>query len=479
MNRALDEIAAFGLDRANAALGRVRALCPRAPEPVRELAGVRFAQHRWTDAAALAREALALTQEADGPHAGDPYASDVLASSLYMRGNREDALRAWNTVGRPLVNLVHVTGLRELRYQLVAEALGVEPNTILTPDGLWRARRRLGELPNVQASRVTYRIERDGYATVDVAVVERTSSPGRSPAGWATVAVRAAIDQQVDVSAPAVADQGAMWAASWRYGPGRPGITLSLATPRPGKMRGVWRVAGGWDRQAYLLAGSVRSEETHACSRLVASDWFAARWRYEAQIGLDVWNGTRRAAVTGIGIERRFLDDRLSIGGRTTFGAAIGEGSSFTTGALRSSYRSSADTATWTALASGGVDLASASSPLSAWSIAGDGHMGEHLLRAHPTLHDDAVATDMFGPRLAYATVELRRWLDVPLPLRVGVGTFADVAHVSDRPSALQTDIGGGLRIKLPGVSGTVRVDAAYGLRDAARALTVGFEVNP
>src|SRR5471030_274913 len=58
LNRALDEIRERGLDQADALLGEVRAECPNAAGPLRELSGVRFAQRRWSDAAALARDAL-------------------------------------------------------------------------------------------------------------------------------------------------------------------------------------------------------------------------------------------------------------------------------------------------------------------------------------------------------------------------------------------------------------------------------------
>jgi hypothetical protein len=40
----------------------------------------------------------------------------------------------------------------------------------------------------------------------------------------------------------------------------------------------------------------------------------------------------------------------------------------------------------------------------------------------------------------------------------------------------LQIDLGGGLRIKIPGAEGVLRVDAAHGMRDGANALTVGWQ---
>src|SRR3954469_12924847 len=58
LNAALDAIRVQGFDSADALLADVRAQCPAAIGAVRELSGVRFAQRRWSDAAALASEVL-------------------------------------------------------------------------------------------------------------------------------------------------------------------------------------------------------------------------------------------------------------------------------------------------------------------------------------------------------------------------------------------------------------------------------------
>ena len=42
--------------------------------------------------------------------------------------------------------------------------------------------------------------------------------------------------------------------------------------------------------------------------------------------------------------------------------------------------------------------------------------------------------------------------------------------------SVTQIDVGGGLRLRIPGAAGTLRVDVAHGMRDDADALTVGWQ---
>src|SRR5438876_1455232 len=91
---AMADIQQRGLDAADAILGRVQAACPRSAGPLRELAGVRFAQRRWTEAAALARDAMAID-------ANDTSAIDVLGSSLFMLDDPLGALQAWNRIGKP------------------------------------------------------------------------------------------------------------------------------------------------------------------------------------------------------------------------------------------------------------------------------------------------------------------------------------------------------------------------------------------
>jgi len=176
LNRALEQIRERGLDRADALLDEVRAECPDAAGPIRELSGVRFAERRWSDAAALARDALRRDPQ-------DEYALDVLGSSLFMLHDDAGALRAWNRIGKPRVNRVRIEGLHHVRYQTVAEMMAIQPNMLLTADLFDRARRRIAALPDHAATRLAVRPETDGFATVDVVVVELAAIP-RGAVEW-------------------------------------------------------------------------------------------------------------------------------------------------------------------------------------------------------------------------------------------------------------------------------------------------------
>jgi hypothetical protein len=252
-------------------------------------------------------------------------------------------------------------------------------------------------------------------------------------------------------------------------------------------------VEGSWEAQSYELTGlgpgeaaasarvtgeRVRREE-RAHGGLAVSDWLTGDIRYEIRTGLDTWNGTRRAASVGGSLERRLLSDRLSVAADATTWMPLTAGSGFRAAGLHTMFRSSTDATGFVYLADGGVETVSAAAPLALWPGAGEGMARAPLLRAHPLLHDGVITGSMFGRQLAYANAELQWWVDRSLPVRIGFAAFADTAHARRHPSAVvdpwQVDLGAGLRVAVPGRAGTLRVDVGRGVRDGARALTIGW----
>jgi outer membrane translocation and assembly module TamA len=75
--------------------------------------------------------------------------------------------------------------------------------------------------------------------------------------------------------------------------------------------------------------------------------------------------------------------------------------------------------------------------------------------------------------------VEAQRWFDKPSLVRIAAAGFVDTARASRRAApgsdGAQVDAGAGLRFKVPGAGGVLRVDIAHGLRDGADALTIGW----
>jgi hypothetical protein len=180
-----------------------------------------------------------------------------------------------------------------------------------------------------------------------------------------------------------------------------------------------------------------------------------------------------RAPSVGGTVDRRLLDDRVSL-----FVSASrwfpSDARAFAAGSLGATFRSSREPSGWVVEAQTGVDAADAHAPLALWSGAGTGRARPRLLRAHPLLDGGIIDGAVFGATVRYATAEAQRWLARPSLVRLAIAGFVDAASASRG----EVDAGVGVRLRVPGRDGVLRVDYARGLRDGANALTVGWMVS-
>jgi len=475
LNRAVEEIRERGIDHADALLADVQNACPKEVGPLRELSGVRFAQRRWHDASSLARDALHLD-----PH--DAYALDVLGSSLFMQDDPVGALQAWNQIGKPRVNRVRIDGLRHTRYQTVAELLAIQPNMLLTAELFERARRRLDELPDRAATRLAVRPETDGFATVDVVVVELAGVPAGA-VEWAGAAVRAATNREIATALPGADGQGDVWSASWRWWSNRPGVSIGFAAPRVGGLPGVWRFEGAWQSDAYRTTTSSQAVESRTHGGVAVSDWLSGSLRYQISTGVDSWSGGRKAVSVGAALERVAFRDRVSLSIDAAHWASLNGGTAFRSIGAHAIARSSMETRGWVMRAAAGFERVGDAAPFALWPGAGEGQVRSTLLRAHPLLNDGVVdvrGSSAFGRTLTSASAELQQWLERPTLVRLGIAGFADLARASRQAdfgrTPVHVDVGVGFRVRIPGTPGALRVDVAHGLRDGANALTFGWQ---
>src|SRR5262249_3130444 len=317
--RAVEEVRRRGLGQADEVFEPLQAPCSDSAAFMRELAGLRFAQKRWRES-----ETLAETVVTRVPH--DNYASELLGAARFMQGDSVSALRAWNAIDKPRLDLVRISGLTRSRYQTIVDAIDLKSRVLLTADAFVQARHRVEELPDRNSSRVSLRPEEDGFASVDVAIAERSGLP-RSYAGWAAHGIRAAVEREVAVAVPGFTGEGDVWAAAWRWYSNRPRVALTFSAPRVGGLPGIWRVEGSWEAETYAF-GPASVRESRAHGGLTVSDWILPNVRYSLNGGIDSWDTGRTAASFGGTLERRLFADRLALGGDATTWVPLAKGDS-------------------------------------------------------------------------------------------------------------------------------------------------------
>lgn len=465
--------------RARSALERAQASCPGDAAPARELAGLDALEHDWPGAEQHARAAL-------DRDVHDSYAWQIAATAAYVQHRDLEALDAWNRVGQPTVDLVNVKGLERTRYDVVADAIDLPRDALVTPERLRLAQQRLRAVPALAGATVAYHPVESGRAQIDAAVFERALAP-TAPIAWSALAFHAATERELATSFASVTGGGELVTASWRWWEHRPRVAFSFATPvSRGLAQGIWRVDAMHETESF---GLVPVTETRTSVGLGISNWLNPRTRFEAHAGIDRWRGggpestalpPSRGLMPSVGgaIEFWPVTDRLALDGSVAVWA--GSAPAFAAGAVNARWRSSPTAAGVEWLARGGLRAAGEQAPASLWSGGDTGHARDVLLRAHPLLDDGVITGGVFGRRLAYAGAEARRWIRPGRwPMRVAPVAFVDVARawngLATTDSRTQVDVGAGVRVSLA-MLGTLRVDVGHGLRDGRNAISVGWE---
>ena len=444
--------------------------CPQDPAAWRELAGIRFLQSRWGEAASIAEHAAALEP-------GDEAGWDLVATSRFLNQEPAAALGAWNRIARPAVDLIRVEGVRRTRHPVVVAMLNLPPRSLLTPARLDRATRRLDELPSAAVTRLRYRPLADGLVEIEAVVVERPTLP-RGVVPIVAAAGRALLQREVRVDAAAPTRSGELLTVAWRWWDARPRLAMSLAVPAVSWLPGVTTVEGSWERQSYATPAIANDERRRA--GLSVADWASSALRWDAGVAFDRWADDSHLSADGA-VDLRLAGDRVSIGVDAGAWAPVGSGQRFATGRVSSAWRSTVRRAqpSWSVAA--GFTTATVHAPLDLWPGAGVGHARAPLLRAHPLLTDGVVSGEVFGRQLMHGTIEYQHPLFTSAAGTLQLTLFADTARAwhrlrDDDRSPIHADLGAGLRVAIPGKGGALRLDVARGMRDNRMAWSAGWQ---
>ena len=475
LDRAVDAAAANQLEEAARLLAEAGQACPAEPLVLRELAGVRFKQGWHAEAIRLAASYLALMP-------GDGLGWQLLGTSRYLTGDRDGALVAWNQIGRPTVDLVHIDGTKRTRFQAIASAVSIPFGTRLTPSGLALARRRVGDVPALSRAIVDYEPVPGGLAEVRVAVAEHplVDRPWRLAAAGV---LRAIAQNEFGLELASPTGQGELWTGHWRWEYARPRVLLRVDRPAALGLQGVLGIEGAWERVRLALDTTATTgvEDTWRSVSVGFGGWVTAGIRPMAAIRVERWSANRDYLAVSAGAELRARGDRFTVSASTEHAAPLSAHPSYSRASARALWASSLGLgrAAWSTRL--GFEWVTTDAPLGSWPMAGGDLSWAIPLRAERFARGARLRGRMAGRGIIHAGLAG----DVPVerigPIILAAGLFLDGARVvaaadGTGEDRFYLDGGAGLRIGVAeGELGVLRIDLARRLRgDRRSALTVG-----
>lgn len=435
-------------------------MCPSEARAPSALAGVRFRQKRWTDAAAFARQAT----ERDGT---DPEAWRLLGASLYLADAPRPALAAWNRIDEPRLDRVQIEGLARTRADIATAVMGLHPRDPLTTEALGLAERRLEQLPTAGGGKLTYRPRAGGRADVVASVGEGgLMEPGLVLGLRLGAEFAGKHEARIRINSPT--GRGEALEIGGRFDSRRPAGWALLETPRLGGLPGVVSFGGLWDRQSYQLTGNEGDGTTvETCRRgaLGWSDWLTSSVRLDLGLGAERFDGQGSYVAIRGGVDRRLFADRAALlaDGGSWMGLQGARGFSEFGGTA--AFRSATRSRRWALAARFDGRRATGFAPLAVWPSAGTGTSRSFLLRGSRLVTDGIVVGEAFGRGLLHATAEGEIQVADRTLVRLGIAAFVDWAKPWDTslgpgPGRRVFSIGAGLRIHAPG-STAFRLDVA------------------
>jgi hypothetical protein len=475
IDRALDAVAANRLEDASDLLGEAGRACPGEPLVLRELAGVRFKQRRLTETIHLSAQYVARVPD-------DDHAWKLLAASRFLDGDREGALRAWNVVGLPIVDLTRIDGVRAVRFRTIADAVNVSNGTMLTAADLALARRRVADLGAVRRAAVEYQPVDGGRAEVRVQVIERPVL-GQASRLLVTNGLRAITQRAIGLTIASPTGGGELWTADWRWEHANPRLALGFEMPVRLGVSGAMNVKSVRERFRFASDTTPTGvfEESRSVGSVSFGGWMNPVVRPFAGLGWERWSGGRQYLDLTAGAEFRAAGDRLVVATTGQYARALADHPSWFRGDLRAQWSSAVGLSrrTWSARLGG--DLTSGNAPLGVRPVASEYDPWVIPLRAHPRTVNGLLPGATSGQRMIHGGLSGDQPVYRVGLLTLAVGVFLDGARIMDPSDGsgrnrTHLDAGGGIRIGiLDGELGVVRVDLATGLTARGSAITVGL----
>ena len=447
------------LTDADSLLGIAARRCPDEPLVSRELAGVRFRQGKYAEAARLAATYAANFR-------ADTLGWRLLASSRFLSRDENGALAAWNAIGRPTIDLVRIDGSQRIRFRTLADGIGVSAGQLLTPARFALAQRRLADIPALASASVSYAAVSGDAVEIRSTVVERPVIEPLTPL-LLGIAVRAAVTSQATIVIGSPLRLGELWTAQWRWESADPRVALRTEIPTKLGMPGIVSFERSWE--TYRWAAGI-PEERRSASAVNMRGWLRDDLDAIASARFERWRAQGDFVALGAGGALHVAQDRIALQGEVEHAIPLTHNASYDRIRTRSAWEIPVDrwSNAWSLRL--GADWTSANAPRGLWSIAGGDLTRDIPLRAHPFIVDNLLPTSRSGEAIVYGGVASDRQLTTVGPVAIGAGVFVDAANVmSSADSAtvarFYLDGGAGLRLGLAGLKTlAVRMDVARGL---------------
>jgi hypothetical protein len=380
----------------------------------------------------------------------------------------------------PVVASISVEGLRRTPQGVLLTLTGIRAGQHLSAGDLLHASRRIEEFQTSTQSMLRVASAAAGATALTAEVRERRLVPS----DWidlSSVAAHAVITRTIRINISAPFSHGDLWQPALRWPRARRLIGLDVSVPVPG-VTGLIRVETFRERQTYARPSEPSGQFEEVRQRFGASyaDWVNGYLRLEAGAFADHLDGEQYLALkagattrlwrdhvaTHVRIDRWFSPDPDE-NGHYTFDAAL-------------DWRSTTadDQPQWKLRA--GAAMASSDAPLALWPGAGSNLDRTALLRARPLIRKNIVSGDVFGRRLAFASIERQHPVWRSTRGVAAMAAFIDAGQAWDRldaapDSPLEVDAGVGVRAGRPGDVSQVRLDVGVGLRDGRVRASVGY----
>jgi hypothetical protein len=444
--------------------------CPDASAPWRELAGTYFVEEAW--GAAVRYAGIAVDRDP-----ADNHAWRMLATSLYLNGEEDAALEAWNRIDAPRLDLISIPEQRHVTRPIAEKRLGLVPGQLLTPRSLRLAGRRLASLPVASASRVSYEPLAEDWARVVASFAPQTMT-GANWGSAVRIGMGALTDRELQVRFPGFSGRGELIEGAWRFQRNRPALALGVRTPEPIGLRGVLEVDARWDTQSYAVLSTATVRETLRGGSAQFGRWTSPDTRLIVGFAVERWNSRDLDLVLSAGAEQRMAGDHGRVELRGDAAIPVGSGSPYQRASLRTQWRTTSVRSAPGLYVDAGATVTGTAAPYGRWPGAGAGLGRPELLRAHPLLDDGVIVNGAFGRALARAAVEARAFPLRMAAVSLGAALFIDGARVwyrLDGSNESYVDAGLGLRFAIPGSIDSLRIDWAHGLLDGRSALSIGW----